>query len=105
MRDRPHLAVEVRNQPQRDEAFWLAGLSRFVHKHVCEVTDSRAKGVLSGQPASVRPEARRASLGRGHPRRPVRSPNESLVAAGLCTQHVLSSGKTRGPRLGAGVCQ
>lgn len=84
-RDGPHLAVEVRNQPQRDEALRLAGLPRFVHKHVCEVPDSRAKGVGSGQPASICPGARRAGLGRRHPRRPVRSPNEPPAAAGLCT--------------------
>lgn len=82
-RDGPHLAVEVRNQPQGNEAFRLAGLPRFVHKHVCEVSDSRAKGVVSGQPARVRPRARRASPGRRRPRRPVRTPNESLAAAGL----------------------
>lgn len=44
---RPHLATDVRNQPQRDEAFGFAGLPCFVHKHVREVSDSRAKGVVS----------------------------------------------------------
>lgn len=46
--NRPHLAVGARNQPQRNEALRLTRLSCFIHKHVREVSDSRAKDVLSG---------------------------------------------------------
>lgn len=49
----PHLATDIRNQPQRDEALGLTGLPRFVHKHMREVSNSRAKGVVSSHSGQV----------------------------------------------------
>lgn len=39
----PHLATDVGDQPQGDEAFWLTGLSGFVHKDVGEMSNSRGE--------------------------------------------------------------
>lgn len=44
-RHRPYLAIDVWNQSQRNKAFWLTCLPCLIHKHVCEVSNSRAKDV------------------------------------------------------------
>lgn len=59
----PHLAADVRHQPQGDEALGLAGLSGLVHKHVREVSNSGAKdlsGHLCRSPRGLAGPAREA---------------------------------------------
>lgn len=51
----PHLAADVRDQPQGDEALGLTRLARFIHKHVREVSDSAADASQGHSCLSVLP--------------------------------------------------
>ena len=51
----PHLAADIRDQPQGDEALGLTRLARFIHKHVREVSDSAADASQGHSCLSVLP--------------------------------------------------
>ena len=51
----PHLAADIRDQPQGDEALGLTRLARFIHKHVREVSDSAADASQGHSCSSVLP--------------------------------------------------
>lgn len=74
----PHLAADIRYQPQRDEALGLARLACFIHKHVREVPDSAADTCQGHSCLSVLPTRPRLTAWEPRQLQPFPTPHAAL---------------------------